>query len=167
MPSIPMRPMLVALALQAVLNFSTGMTAGAADPEHYRKMSTWQESLLGSVEAIEERGIRDAFETFETGVVRGGEPAVPVRVNVSGATELYLFVSRAPEPIWGVGTWADPKLVAPLWRDGSLPLPNPGRNHRGHPLARAGDARRQRSPGIRARAARGRHARIDTLMNTT
>lgn len=89
---------------------SRGLTA---DPPHYLKKATWHETMLASLEALERRGLEYGFAPFESGVLRGGDEPQRVSVDISGATELFLFVTGAPDKRWGVATWAGAKLVAP------------------------------------------------------
>ena len=106
------------VALIALALLWPALTAGAAsDPAHYVKKATWQETMLASWQAIERAPLTDTFAPVESETLRGGQPPQHVVVNLAGARELYLFASGVPDAKWGVGDWADAKLIA---KDGSV-----------------------------------------------
>ena len=92
----------------------------AADPGYYVKQSTWQETMLASLEALARSGLQDGFLPFESDIMRGGDPARQISVPVSGAKELYLFVTGRPDVKWGVADWAEARLVRAGGRGDSL-----------------------------------------------
>src|SRR5512137_1128570 len=91
--------------LTALLLPGSALFVQAADPEHYVRHATWQESLIASLERIDSLGLKDGFPAFESGVMRGGDPARQVSVLVKGASELYLLVTGCPDVKWGIGDW--------------------------------------------------------------
>jgi len=104
------RPLLSVLVI-VLLNHP----ATAEGPPYYLKKSTWGETFLASREALVKleraQGAEPSVRTYTSRVVRGGEPAKFIRVPVAGAEELFLYVSGAPEVIYGAATWADAKLI--------------------------------------------------------
>jgi formylglycine-generating enzyme required for sulfatase activity len=94
----------------AALLFLT-LCAAIGAPDWYRKQSTWHDSLLASLEAISRSELEDGFASFESGVMRGGQPARKVSVNVAGAREMHLLVTGCPDVRWGVADWADAALI--------------------------------------------------------
>ncbi len=88
-----------------------GRVAPAGDPPQYVKGGTWHDTFLASAESLLSSGLEEPFEPFESGVVRGGEPARRISVDVSGARELWLFATGCPDVIWGVADWAEPVLI--------------------------------------------------------
>ena len=90
--------------------------AESADPSWYVKKETWQETMLRSREALVESEREQAstirIKPYVSEIVRGGEAARRISVPVSGAKELFLFVTGAPDSVWGAATWADAKLIA-------------------------------------------------------
>ena len=98
-------------------------SAESADPSWYLKKETWQETMLRSrealVEAEREKASTSRLKSYTSEIVRGGEVARRVSVPVSGAKELFLFVTGAPDTVWGAATWADAKLIA---KDGTANL---------------------------------------------
>ena len=99
------------LALAGSLVTVAGLETSAADPPYYQRGETWHSTLLSSLEALEESGLETAFEPYESPIVRGGEPARRVRVDVRGARELYLLVTGDPDKVWGVANWAGAQWV--------------------------------------------------------
>ncbi len=108
----------------SVLRFLVGVllmaslpaVAESADPSWYVKKETWQETMLRSREALVESEREQAstirIKPYASEIVRGGEAASRISVPVSGANELFLFVTGAPDSVWGAATWADAKLIA-------------------------------------------------------
>jgi formylglycine-generating enzyme required for sulfatase activity len=94
-----------------------GARGRAADPSYYLRQATWQESMLSSLAALATSGLEDGCGRFESETVRGGQPARQVKVPVSGANEMYLFVTGCPDVKWGVADWAEARLVR---KDGSF-----------------------------------------------
>ncbi|HJN09719.1 MAG TPA: NPCBM/NEW2 domain-containing protein [Pirellulaceae bacterium] len=98
-------------------------SAESADPAWYLKKETWQETMLRSrealVEAEREKASTSRLKSYTSEIVRGGEVARRISVPVSGAKELFLFVTGAPDTVWGAATWADAKLIA---KDGTASL---------------------------------------------
>ena len=85
----------------------------AADPEWYLRQATWSDTLLAAWEAVAQSDLQDGFEPFESETLRGGQTARRMSIPVSGAQELYLFVTGVPDVKWGVADWADARLVRP------------------------------------------------------
>ena len=81
------------------------------DASFYLRKSDWHESLLASFEAIAHSRTEDGFAPFESDTMRGGDPARQISVSLGTASELYLFVTGAPDVKWGIADWADAKLV--------------------------------------------------------
>ncbi len=77
---------------------------------------TWQTALLQAREALvtdePARGGRPAFSSYVSPVVRNGEPARRIAVDISGVKDLYLYVTGAPEVVRGAATWAEARLIA-------------------------------------------------------
>ena len=65
----------------------------------------------GVARGARSRGLEDAFESFESATMRGGDPAQSIRIPLRGATELYLFVTGVPDVRWAVADWADARIV--------------------------------------------------------
>ncbi|HUT35687.1 MAG TPA: SUMF1/EgtB/PvdO family nonheme iron enzyme [Planctomycetota bacterium] len=97
----------------------------AADPAYYVKKATWQETMLASREALAtaqaEAPKESAFKPYVTGVIRGGQPAQQISLDVSTLDQLWLLADvgddnyDSDQAIWG-----EPTLVA---RDGTrVPL---------------------------------------------
>ncbi len=84
-------------------------------PGGYVQRDSWFASLLDSRAALirQERESPPAQRSpgFTSDVVRGGDPARPIRVPLAGAREVYLYVTGAPEVIGGAATWADIRAV--------------------------------------------------------
>ena len=80
-------------------------------PDFYIRKSSWHASLLASLEALALRGLEDGFESFESGTMRGGDPAQSIRIPLRAPTELYLFVTGVPDVRWAVADWADARIV--------------------------------------------------------
>jgi formylglycine-generating enzyme required for sulfatase activity len=95
----------------------SSLAAAEGDPPHYVRGATWQEALFDSTLAILARGLEEPFPTLESETLRGGASPRRISVELRGASEIYLFVTGVPDPIWGVGTWGDARLVA---ADGSV-----------------------------------------------
>ena len=58
-----------------------------------------------------EHGDSGLQNTFTSPVMCGGQPAVRISLPVAGLDELFLYVTGAPEVVYGAATWADAKLV--------------------------------------------------------
>lgn len=90
--------------------------AAEAPPSFYQKQAGWHETILAARDSLcrEESTRADAsrFPTFRSEVVRGGEPARPIRVSIAGQEEMFLYVTGEPDVIWGAATWAGAKLIA-------------------------------------------------------
>ena len=87
--------------------------AASDDPDSYIRGSNWHGSLVASVEAIKRSGVEDGFAPFESETMRGGDPARQISVPLTGAKDLYLFVTGVPDVKWAVADWADAKLIRP------------------------------------------------------
>ena len=89
--------------------------ATAADPPYYLRKPTWDETFLASREALVKleraRGAEPSVKTYTSRIVRGGDPARFISVPMAGAEEIFLYVSGAPEVIYGAATWADARLI--------------------------------------------------------
>ncbi len=111
----------ISIVLVSIVLANLVASASAAAPPGYRRMDTWQQTLLASREAMA-RASRaadgvPAMKPFRSQIVRGGEPARRISVHIAGQKELYLMVTGAPEVVYGAATWADAKLVAPDGRE--------------------------------------------------
>ena len=82
-----------------------------AAPAHYQREATWFDTMLASIEHAERAGLEPEFTPFESDILRGGDTAQPVRVNLSAAKALHLFVAGDPDKVWGIANWGDPRLV--------------------------------------------------------
>ncbi len=115
-----LRTALPRLALVTAIGLWVPAGARAAnepsDPLHYVKKSTWEQSLRASREvlvALDRSAQRTtAPVAYASDIVRGGERARRISVNVTGEKELFLYVVGAPDTVWGAATWADAKLIA-------------------------------------------------------
>ncbi len=99
-----------------VLFLSSAATLRAeTGAQYYCKESTWFETLLRSRERLWllEQGGRcvRGVEPVVVDLVRYGEPARKISIPVTGARELYLIVTGAPEVVRAAGTWGDAKLI--------------------------------------------------------
>ncbi len=100
--------------------------AGAdSDPAYYQHRNVWQESFLASGEALARTLEPDPFAPVASEVMRGGEPARHVAVNLNGARDLYLVARGCPDVKWGVADWADAQLIGP---GGEATRLTPGKN---------------------------------------
>ena len=86
-------------------------SCGAAAPAYYIRQSSPQDTLLASLEALAKSDLEDGFAPFESDTMRGGEPGRHIRINVSGAQEMFLFVTGCPDVKWAVGDWAGATLI--------------------------------------------------------
>ena len=90
----------------------------------YRKKATWQESLYAAREALvqsESAGVRAApFALYTSDIIRGGQPARHIVVDIKGIDEFQLFVTGVPTVDGGAATWANAKVVAGDGRELSL-----------------------------------------------
>ena len=101
----------VTVGILAVMAICQGL--GAEDPLYYVKAATWQETLLASERALDKLPMADGFEPFESPTFQGGDTPRFVDIDITGAKELWLFVTGYPDVKWGVADWADARLVAP------------------------------------------------------
>ncbi|MHC4674983.1 MAG: SUMF1/EgtB/PvdO family nonheme iron enzyme [Planctomycetota bacterium] len=103
-------------------------TARSADVSYYLKKSTWPETMRLSREALIEQernqGQQDPIVPFISDIIQGGTPARHIKVNVSGAKELFLFVTGVPDTVCGAANWADAKLIAKDGRETILGGPH-------------------------------------------
>ncbi|HAK95058.1 MAG TPA: hypothetical protein DCM87_08675 [Planctomycetes bacterium] len=86
--------------------------APADDPDYYIRRETWHASMLASLEALAREPLRDGAALWQSPIMRGGDAAVSVTLDVAEADAIYLFVTGCPDVIWGVGTWAGARLIA-------------------------------------------------------
>ena len=112
------------LALVALAGLNAAPAAESADPAYYVKMPTWQASMLASREAlIKHQAVAleaSAFKPAVTGVLRGGQEAQAVSVDVSGLDLLWLLADVGGDTYdWDQAIWGEPRLIAP---DGSVVL---------------------------------------------
>jgi formylglycine-generating enzyme required for sulfatase activity/cytochrome c553 len=107
------RTVLPAIAL--CVAFGSTSLAFGADPPQYVRKADWHETIIAAREAlVRQEGpppASPAFKPYVSPVIRGGEPAVPIRVPVAGHKELYLYVVGAPEVVRGAADWADARFI--------------------------------------------------------
>ncbi|MGA2499894.1 MAG: hypothetical protein ABSH20_19325, partial [Tepidisphaeraceae bacterium] len=103
----------VALALTCA-----GATKPERDPAWYVKKENWIQTMVASREALRlkeaDAGVKPLLEMSD--VIRGGHLAQYLSKDISGRSELYLYVVGAPDTVCGAATWAYPVLVR---KDGS------------------------------------------------
>ncbi|MBI4664671.1 MAG: SUMF1/EgtB/PvdO family nonheme iron enzyme [Verrucomicrobia bacterium] len=104
-------PLLWLLALVQISPVSRA-AAAVPDPSYYQKKITWQDTLLCSLEALARLDFQDGFTPFESKIFRGGQAAQHLNIPLSGAQEMYLFVTGCPDVKWGVADWAGARLIA-------------------------------------------------------
>jgi len=108
----------------AALVWSVEATFVAAAPPYeirqtpelcYVAKGTWFDSMLASraaLQAEEAAGIRPAPSVaFHSDVIRGREPARDISVPISGTSEIYLYVTGAPDVEYGAGDWIAPRAI--------------------------------------------------------
>ena len=88
----------------------------APDPAWYVKKATWADTMLASREALAkaqaEAPTASAFRPHVTGVIRGGQPAQQVAVDVSELDQLWLVADVGGDNYdWDQAIWAEPRLV--------------------------------------------------------
>jgi formylglycine-generating enzyme required for sulfatase activity len=110
---------------------ATAVRLESAPPPGYTKQGTWFDTFLASAAALDLQGLDDRVGAYESPVMRGGNPAIHISVDVAGADELYLFVSGDPNKIWGVANWAEPMLIDKAGT--KHPLTTPGQKADGKP----------------------------------
>jgi hypothetical protein len=81
--------------------------------------------MIASAEAIARTGLEEGFAGFESETIRGGQPGRFISIDVTGAQELWLFVTGSPDVKWGVADWANARLVR---KDGAVDLLAGARN---------------------------------------
>jgi formylglycine-generating enzyme required for sulfatase activity len=96
---------------RALLLFVSCASMVAHANPFYIKKATWHETMLASHDAIAQSGLEDGFAAIETETFRGGDAPREIRVDLSGATELYLFVTGIPNVTWGKANWAGARLI--------------------------------------------------------
>lgn len=108
-------PTLICAMLVVNLFVGSAGRAIGGEPLCYQKKATWHETMIVAREALveQERSQTDhvRLQTFTSEVVNGGKPAIRISVPVAGVDELFLYVTGAPEVIYGAATWADVKLI--------------------------------------------------------
>ena len=81
----------------------------------YVAKATWFDSMLASraaLQADEAAGTRPAPKVaFQSDVVRGRQPAQDVSVPIDGVSEIYLYVTGAPDVEYGAGDWIAPRAI--------------------------------------------------------
>ncbi len=102
----------------------------AADPAYYVKKATWPETMLASREALAkaqaEAPKETAFKPYVTGVVRGGQPAQQISLDVSSLDQLWLVADVGDDNYdWDQAIWAEPRLVAKDGAEVRLPTLKP------------------------------------------
>ena len=108
------RNAMLAIVAGTLMPLLTAAAVWGESPAGYVKTDTWFETLFRSRQLLAERertGSQPRFDGFVSDVVRGGEPARRVSLDVSGLDELFLYVTGAPEVVYGAATWADAKLL--------------------------------------------------------
>ncbi len=132
--------------------------ASGADPDYYQRKSTWHETLIASRQALLAEQGPEKFQTFVSEVVRGRESARPIKVNIAGLKDIYLYVIGERDEVRGLGDWAEATLVQPRWPDDS-PWRDQNAEGVGRPAQRQQHARigreradSHRRPEVRPRA---------------
>lgn len=84
-------------------------------PLRYVQKGTWFDSMLASraaLQADEDAGRRPLPRvSFHSDVIRGRQPAQAVSVRLEGVREIYLYVTGAPDVVYGAGDWIAPRAV--------------------------------------------------------
>jgi len=86
----------------------------SAAPSPYVKKDTWQESMLASRSALEEAlkaAPQSETKSFSTAVIKGGDKAVAIEVDIAGWKDLYLVVGDAGSYNHDVSNWGNARLV--------------------------------------------------------
>ncbi len=83
----------------------------------YAKRGGWHETLVAARDALVEQEAAGAsgkrFAGYTSPVLHGGDPAIAVRVDVTGQKAILLYVTGVPNRVGGAATWADARLIAP------------------------------------------------------
>ncbi|HPD16392.1 MAG TPA: SUMF1/EgtB/PvdO family nonheme iron enzyme [Planctomycetota bacterium] len=92
-----------------------------ADPAWYARKASWPDTMLASREALAkaqaEAPKEAAFKPYVTGIVRGGQPAQQISLDVSTLDQLWLVADVGDDNYdWDQAIWAEPRLVT---RDGA------------------------------------------------
>jgi hypothetical protein len=104
---------LLALALLLAAPPAFAQPVPQYDVPGYIRRATWLDTLLTTRDALQRQQTANPapastpLPTFTSEILRGGEPARPVRVSVAGAKELYLYVLGAPEIVYGAADFAE------------------------------------------------------------
>lgn len=96
-----------------VISFCDSLPTAARGAE--QNEADWFGAFVAARETIlrHDRATNQVAEpNFTSEIIRGGEPAVLISVPIEGASELFLYVTGAPDVIYGAATWADAKLIA-------------------------------------------------------
>ncbi|MBM4043232.1 MAG: hypothetical protein FJ290_32490, partial [Planctomycetes bacterium] len=105
--------------------------AFAADPAYYVKKATWPETMLASREALAKAQAEApkeaaAFRPYVTGVVRGGQPAQQISLDVSALDQLWLVADVGDDNYdWDQAIWAEPRLITKDGAETRLPTLKP------------------------------------------
>ena len=100
-------------AVDAAPPYAVEQTAMVGDDQ--RTGPTWLDWMLDARERLmaeEAAGDRPTPKVvFHSEIVRGMDPARAISVPTYGVEDLYLYVTGAPEVVYGAGDWADPVFV--------------------------------------------------------
>mgnify|MGYP005834032231 CR=1 FL=1 len=94
-----------------------GSAAEPADPPYYVRKAAWQETMLASREALarvqaEAPQPEAGFKPYSTGVIRGGQPAQNISLDVSGLDQLWLVADVGPDNYdYDQAIWGEPRLI--------------------------------------------------------
>ncbi len=106
-----LRPFLLCATAALLSRAPAGSAAAAA--VRYQRRDTWQATMLACRAAMKQPPAPRGFKPYVSPVLRGGQPARRVSVNVRGARVLWLITTDAGDGIgWDHSAWGDPKLTA-------------------------------------------------------
>jgi hypothetical protein len=113
--SLPLISLLIWLVTAAAALAASGYEIKQTPTLRYAPKATWFDSLLASraaLQADESAGTRSAPQVaFHSDVVRGRQPAQDISVPTHGVTEIYLYVTGAPDVEYGAGDWIAPTAI--------------------------------------------------------
>lgn len=80
----------------------------------YQRRDTWAETMTATREALRVYRVDHPFYAAVTPVIRGGEPAQRIELDLTGAATLRLVATIGPDTYnYDQAIWAEPVLVAP------------------------------------------------------